>query len=479
MATVDTQQQKTGGGLIQQTSNSQPATGGSSAPAVMPKPASSKIGNPTVTSTVAKPNVGKTPLIAGTAGGFRVNGSAPTADPAQREVQDRDTVQGQMNDIMSQDNRLNTLAREEGKRTANSRGMMNSSLAAQYSTDALIKNALPIAQQDAQTYFSQGRANQDVTNQFTKDELDYQRSMGQLEAQTNSQDYLAGNAHDRSMEVLDSQQSHDREMTELGAKLDINKMNAEQKLTLERMGVENQYQLEQLDAQTKHELEKMGVQNEYDNQRLDKELANDLTKLQEQNKLELEKLDRNLAHDLEKLDTQQAHDMEKAYLELNANYRAQYMDQATQIMQGYQQELSAVLQNPNLKSDQIANAVREIQNRHKSNMEWLAGTYQAMENYPIDFEAFTLDPAAFAPSTPATPAPDNGGSTGGGAVTPPPSNTGAVLTPATPTPSQPVTPATPTPVAPTPTPTPTPPRLPKYNTGGGSIREPNIRYNLR
>ena len=60
-----------------------------------------------------------------------------------------DTVQGQMQDIMSQDNNLMRQARTQGLQQANQRGLLNSSMAVGASQDAMARQALPIAQQDA------------------------------------------------------------------------------------------------------------------------------------------------------------------------------------------------------------------------------------------------------------------------------------------------------------------------------------------
>ena len=76
------------------------------------------------------------------------------------------TVAGQMDSLLSKDNPYMKRAESKGLQVANSRGLLNSSIAAEASQAAAIDAALPIAQQDASTYFSQANTNQKAENDF-------------------------------------------------------------------------------------------------------------------------------------------------------------------------------------------------------------------------------------------------------------------------------------------------------------------------
>lgn len=65
------------------------------------------------------------------------------------------TVQGQLEQLLASDSPLMQQARASAMKEANSRGLVNSSMAAQSGEEAAISSALPIAQQDASTYFQQ------------------------------------------------------------------------------------------------------------------------------------------------------------------------------------------------------------------------------------------------------------------------------------------------------------------------------------
>ena len=66
-------------------------------------------------------------------------------DPSQ-------TVEGRMEGLLSNESKYMQAARKNAERTANSRGLLNSAMAAGAGEAEAIKAALPIAQQDAQTY---------------------------------------------------------------------------------------------------------------------------------------------------------------------------------------------------------------------------------------------------------------------------------------------------------------------------------------
>lgn len=91
---------------------------------------------------------------------------AADAEFVERQVQPEDTVAWQMQQLLDDESAYITQAREAGESYAASRGLLNSSLAAGAAQREAIRAALPIAQQDAATYFKQGLANQDWANQF-------------------------------------------------------------------------------------------------------------------------------------------------------------------------------------------------------------------------------------------------------------------------------------------------------------------------
>lgn len=82
-----------------------------------------------------------------------------------RDVQGNELSQNQMNQITSQNSPLMRNARMQGARLANSRGMLNSSMAGEASQNAVIQNAMPMALQDAQAYQTAAGQNLQYLNQ--------------------------------------------------------------------------------------------------------------------------------------------------------------------------------------------------------------------------------------------------------------------------------------------------------------------------
>lgn len=84
----------------------------------------------------------------------QVNPSPITIDPT------KDTVAGQMGSLISDSNNpLNVQAQTFGNQQANRRGLLSSSIATSAAQDAMYKNLMPIATQDAGTYYDSKRTN--------------------------------------------------------------------------------------------------------------------------------------------------------------------------------------------------------------------------------------------------------------------------------------------------------------------------------
>jgi len=90
---------------------------------------------------------------------------ASTYDATTREINaPTDTVKGQMEGLLSNDSEYMRINAAKGERKAQSRGLLNSSMAVGAARGAAIDAALPIAQQDASLYTTQALANQDAMN---------------------------------------------------------------------------------------------------------------------------------------------------------------------------------------------------------------------------------------------------------------------------------------------------------------------------
>ncbi len=106
-------------------------------------------------TNVAKPNTQVTANQADTA----------TMQADEREVDSKSTVQGQMNSLLDKGGDYMKRAETKGLQMANSRGLLNTSMAVGAAHGAAMDAAMPIATQDAQTYNNQSLTNQGYSNQ--------------------------------------------------------------------------------------------------------------------------------------------------------------------------------------------------------------------------------------------------------------------------------------------------------------------------
>jgi len=88
------------------------------------------------------------------------------------EVTSEQTAQGQLANILDSDSPLMQRAATQGAQAANSRGLLNSSMASQAAQGAMIDRAAPIASQDAETYFQNAQAN------AGREQQDYMQRLG-------------------------------------------------------------------------------------------------------------------------------------------------------------------------------------------------------------------------------------------------------------------------------------------------------------
>ena len=86
---------------------------------------------------------------------------APTVTPVTTEVDAAtETVQERMTDLNLRNSKFTNLNRTDAQREANTRGLINTTMAGAAGVEAGIRASLPIAQQDATTYSDTRLANQ-------------------------------------------------------------------------------------------------------------------------------------------------------------------------------------------------------------------------------------------------------------------------------------------------------------------------------
>jgi hypothetical protein len=126
--------------------------------------------------------------------------TAMTYTPETRQVnQATDTVQGQVNSILSKDSPLMQRARTMATQQMAQRGLVNSSMAVGAGTAAMIDRATPIAAQDANTYNTVASENMGAKNRAAEFGAG---QLNQFSLQKGQQEFVAGQAElDRSQQT--------------------------------------------------------------------------------------------------------------------------------------------------------------------------------------------------------------------------------------------------------------------------------------
>ena len=100
-----------------------------------------------------------------------------------------ETIEGRIGNLLSVDangNYTNPLIKQAANTAMQQfagRGLLNSSMASEAAYQAAMSKAIEIAGPDAQTYFAQGRANQDASNVFERDARGYAQENARLDKQ--------------------------------------------------------------------------------------------------------------------------------------------------------------------------------------------------------------------------------------------------------------------------------------------------------
>ena len=147
---------------------------------VAPTPAPSTGGavwGGTSPSKPSSPQTSLPPAVGGILGSATSTSSGGSVD---RNVNaPLETIEGRLGNLLGMDasgNYTNGVIRQASENAMAQfagRGLLNSSMATEAATQAAMSKAIEIAGPDAQTYFSQGRANQDAANVFKRDDKGY------------------------------------------------------------------------------------------------------------------------------------------------------------------------------------------------------------------------------------------------------------------------------------------------------------------
>ena len=257
-------------------------------------------------------------------------------------VNDNSTVQGQLGKVLASGSPLLKRAQTGAEQITAERGLNNSSIGTQAGESALISAALPIAQQDAQTYATQDIENQRASNDFAKAGL--------------NQAYTAFNQDNQNQFSQDENQKN-RDFT-----------------TNERVSSQNFTAGQNNEARTFTTNERVASQNF---SALENKLAAERNAALNK-ELSAQNFSQN--RDLQILDSQQ----KIALTDIQNEYQKEITGSqaGSQLFGNYQNAISQIMANPNMTASQATAALNVLNQNLKDSLK-LAGTING-----IDFSQF-------------------------------------------------------------------------------------------
>lgn len=296
--------------------------------------------------------------------------TVPGYEAQQVQLDNKDTVAGQLDTITSKSSPLMKRAASQGLQQANQRGLLNSSMAVDAAQGAVLDRALPIASQDAQTSFQTKAMNTDAVNaarQFTAANIhDRQLQAADIEGRSRLQQE-AGQIESRlikergeiekalvwaegkvRMNLLNRQGQIDTE---------LQKMRGWQEMNLVKERGQIEMRLQQADAQTRKELLNRQGQIDLQLQNLRGSQSMDLQRLQGSQSLQqiaaqgnqnvrLSLLDRDTQMQLQNLRGNQAERL--ANIEAEHRQKLQTSQSATLLYGQTADSIGQILANPEI-----------------------------------------------------------------------------------------------------------------------------------
>lgn len=357
---------------------------------------------PVANNTSGAPGPGTTP---GQAPGTSI---APVVSaPVLSEVQKNETVQGQLENLLSSTSPVLQQARDRAIVQSASRGLQNSTLAAQAGTEALISAATPIAATDAATYSDRAKGNQTAQNTFGQQQQQFEQQQ-----QLSTQDHLQRLAEQAQAGDINSRLQLEQAgyNSELSAQENLQRL---EQLTKEG-DIQASLALQQFNFTTLLEAQKQGYAIELSNQQFQQNQELLVTEYTQKAGLSAQEAQQEIA----RLNQQHENTLVEIAAQVAANGTADaakwtrdlqqgYLNAVTQRQMAASQEIAAIYQTPGLTSSQQTYAVSLAQARLSTDMNAIASYFQQTPGWPTTENTGTPAPApGIAPFVPATPSPN-------------------------------------------------------------------------
>jgi hypothetical protein len=303
-------------------------------------------------------------------------GTGMTYTPETRQVNaPTETVQGQVNSILAKDSPLMQRARTLATQSMAQRGLVNSSMAQGAGTAAMIDRALPIAQQDANTYSGVSQDNMNARNRAVEFGAGQLNQFAQQQSQQNFQGTQAQLEREQQTALQQSQQNFQGTQAQLERAQQTALQTSQQDFTAKQQTIQNDFnrQLQQLQEsglsqrqateiasrEAMVRLEQAGIAN-----RFDRELALKSSQFNiEQYNLERRQLLQNQAQ------------LDQLNLQIRANRDTIPTSFAANISNTAMAGVNAILADGNMNADAKKGAIANLVSYANAQISWAEKFY--------------------------------------------------------------------------------------------------------
>jgi hypothetical protein len=192
-----------------------------------------------------------------------LGGVDPEEEAYQREVQENETVQGQMSQLLSSDSKYMQDARRQGLEQANAMGGLGGTVGVGAAQTSALRAALPIAQQDAATYYKTASENMQALNDLVS--LNHQRAtqleLGEMDSNTRVMTSNIGASAQMGAQRLQNAASRDIARLDAATKERVTQMQG----AIQARLAQNQFKYDQIlqDAKVAGDLANTQMRGEY------------------------------------------------------------------------------------------------------------------------------------------------------------------------------------------------------------------------
>ena len=240
--------------------------------------------------------------------------------PVTQQVDPSQLTSSQLSSILAGNSALNQQAQSNAMQIANSRGMANSSIAAGMGTEALISQALPIAQSNSSMYANQAANNQNALNQFALTNL-----QGEIQSNLAKNNFGYGLGSGIVNNFLqskrdDADRDFQRETAATGQGYALDRMRAEYSQQDKARLSQNDFAASQQDKQNAYLASQQDKQNTYLAGQQEKQNSFTATQQDKQQAFQLEQLKQNMNLAYDKMTVDQVNTYANGYLSIvNSN----------------------------------------------------------------------------------------------------------------------------------------------------------------